>query len=69
MFMDESLWGVSVSCMNVYCCHEHGHIKDPDVSDPWEWQGLPQVRLWGMARPFPGPNVQRKSPIPVSFSQ
>lgn len=43
MFMDESLWGGSVSCMNVYCCHEHGHIKAPQCLRPME-----------MARSSPG---------------
>lgn len=33
--------------------HEHSHDKDPNVSDSWKWQSLPQVRLKELTRDFP----------------
>lgn len=33
------------SQVNVYCWHEHGHVKYSNASDPWEFQSLLQVRL------------------------
>lgn len=40
--------------VNVYCWHGSGHIKNTSVSDPWERQNLPQVRLGEVAKPSCG---------------
>lgn len=45
------------SSVNVYCCHEQGHVKRPSASDPWEWQGLSWIKLIRIASPFAGQSV------------
>lgn len=42
------------SWVDAYCLYKHGHVKDPNASNPWEWQALPWVRLKIMAMPVPG---------------
>lgn len=29
----------------MFHCHEHGHLKNPSASNPWEWQGLLLVQV------------------------
>lgn len=32
------------SQLNVYCWHEHSHVKNTSASNSWEWQGFPLVK-------------------------
>lgn len=41
--------------MNVYCGHEHGHVKD--ASGPWRYSAFSQARVRGMAKLSSGPSV------------
>lgn len=34
------------------CVSAHSHVKDPSVSDPWEWQSLPLVRPRDIIKPY-----------------
>lgn len=51
------VWGEMQHWMNMHCWYGNSHVMNLNASDSWYWQGLPQVRLGGTARPSFGPYV------------
>lgn len=51
------VWGQTQHWVNVHCWYGNSHVTNLNASDSRYWQGLPQVRLGGTARPSSGPYV------------
>lgn len=41
----------------MYCFTWHGHVKNLNASDQWEWQNFPRMQLMGMSKASSGLSV------------